>query len=100
MLGLLATPSIPLRTSVSAIEVVRAQGVAICHPTETQRRQASSTHVLAFDNNSRELVFCESWGEFTIEEWDEVVSAGEKEDGVERMLREEVAKMLGVAKAE
>jgi ribonuclease PH len=98
MLGLLATPSIPLRTSVSAIEVVRAQGVAICHPTEGQRRQASSMHVLAFDNNSRELVLCESWGEFTIDEWDEVVSAGEKEDGVERMLREEVAKMLGIAK--
>jgi ribonuclease PH len=99
MLGLLATPSIPLRTTVSAIEVVRAQGVAICHPTESQRRQATSTHVLAFDNNSRELVFCESWGEFMIEEWDQVVSAGEKEDSVERMLREEVAKMLGFAKA-
>jgi hypothetical protein len=55
--------------------------------------------VLAFDNNSRELVFCESWGEFMIEEWDQVVSAGEKEDSVERMLRDEVAKMLGIAKA-
>lgn len=96
MLGLLATPSIPIRTTVSAIEVVRAQGVSICHPTEVQRRQASSTHVLAFDNNSRELVFCESWGEFMIEEWDDVISTGEKEDRVERMLREEVAKMLGI----
>lgn len=99
MLGLLATPSIPIRTTISAIEVVRAQGASICHPTEMQRRQASSTHVLAFDNNSRELVFCESWGEFTMEEWDDVVSMGEKEEGVERMLREEVAKMLGIDEA-
>ena len=100
MLGLLATPSIPLRTTFSAIEVVRAQGVAICHPTEAQRQQATSTHVLAFDNNSRELLLCESLGEFTIEEWDEVVDIGEKERSVEILLREEVAKMLGVTKNE
>lgn len=96
MLALLSTPSIPIRTTISAIEVVKAQGVAICHPTETQRRQATSTHVLAFDNNTRKLIFCESWGTFTIEEWDEVVHAGEKEKGVEEIMRKEVAKMLGV----
>jgi ribonuclease PH len=100
MLGLLATPSIPLRTTFAAIEVVRAQGVAICHPTEAQRRQATSTHVLAFDNNSRELILCESSGEFTVEEWDEVVDIGEKDRGVERLLREEVGKMLGVMNTE
>jgi ribonuclease PH len=94
MLGLLATPSIPLRTTVSAIEVVKAQDVAICHPTEGQRRQATSTHVLAFDNNSRDLVLCESWGEFTLEEWDEVVDAGEKEKIVETLLRERAREML------
>lgn len=97
MLGLLATPSIPLRTTVSTIEVVMAQGVVICHPTETQRRQATSTHVLGFDNNSRELVICESWGEFTVEEWDTVVDAGEKERVVESLLRERVEKMLGAS---
>jgi ribonuclease PH len=96
MLGLLATPSIPLRTTVSAVEVVRAQGVSICHPTETQRRQATSTHVLALDNYSKEVVLCESWGVFTIEEWSDVVDAAQKEDGVERMLRESVEKMLAI----
>jgi ribonuclease PH len=96
MLGLLATPSIPLRTTFSAIEVVRAQGVAICHPTETQRRQATSKHVLAFDNNSRELILCESSGEFTVEEWDDVVDSGQKERSAEKLLREEIGKMLGV----
>ena len=100
MLGLLATPSIPLRTTISAIEVVIAQGVAICHPTEGQRRQATSTHVLAFDTNSKELILCESWGEFTIDEWDEVVQAGQKEKGVETMLREEVKRMLGLDKVQ
>ena len=95
MLGLLATPSIPLRTTVSTVEVVKAQGVVICHPTETQRRQASSTHVCAFDHNSRGLVFCESWGEFSVEEWDEVVDVAEKERVVEKLLRERVGKMLG-----
>jgi ribonuclease PH len=99
MLGLLATPSIPLRTNFSAIEVVRAQGVAICHPTQKQRLQATSTHVLAFDNNSREVILCESSGEFTVEEWDDVVVTGEKERNVERLLREEVGKMLGVENA-
>jgi ribonuclease PH len=96
MLGLLATPSIPLKTTVSAVEVVRAQGASICHPTEKQRRQATSTHVLAFNNNSKEVVLCESWGEFTVEEWDDVVDAALKEDSVERMLREEVEKMLKI----
>jgi ribonuclease PH len=96
MLGLLATPSIPLKTTVSAVEVVRAQGVSICHPTETQRRQATSTHVLAFDNNSKEVVLCESWGVFSVEEWDDVVDAALKEEGVERMLRAEVEKMVKV----
>jgi len=95
MLGLLATPSIPLRTTVSTVEVVKAQGVVICHPTEAQRQQASSTHVCAFDNNSRGLVFCESWGEFSVEEWDEVVDTAEKERVVEKLLRERVGKMLG-----
>lgn len=90
MLGLLATPSIPLRTTVSATEVVTAQGTAICHPTEIQRRQATSTHVLAFDNNSRQVVLCESWGTFTVEEWDGVVSAAEKDSSVELLLRERV----------
>ena len=94
MLGLLATPSIPLRTTVSAIEVVKAQGVVICHPTEAQRRQARSTHILAFDNNSRDLVFCESCGEFTVDEWDEVIDVGQKDRDVERLLREEMQKML------
>jgi hypothetical protein len=94
MLGLLATPSIPLRMTVSTIEVVRAQGVVICHPTEAQRLQATSTHVLGFDNNSRELIICESWGEFTVEEWDTVIDAGEKERVVESLLRERVEKML------
>ena len=94
MLGLLATPSIPLRTTVSAIEVVRTHGNSICHPTETQRRQATSTHVLALDNNSKEVVFCESWGVFTIEEWDDVVDAAQKDRSVERMLRESVEKLL------
>ena len=98
MLGLLATPSIPLRTTVSTIEVVKAQGAVICHPTEGQRRQATSTHVLGFDNNSREIVICESWGDFTIEEWDEVVNSGEKERVVENLLRERVEKMLGASK--
>ena len=96
MLGLLATPSLPLKTTVSAVEVVRAQGVSICHPTELQRRQATSTHVLAFDNNSKEVVLCESWGVFTVEEWDDVVDAALKQDSVERMLREEVERMLKV----
>ena len=97
MLGLLSTPSIPLRTTISAIEVVRAQGTSICHPTETQRRQATSTHVLGFDNNSRELVICESWGEFTIDEFDKVVQIAKEDRGVETILTEEVKKMLGVA---
>jgi len=96
MLALLATPSIPLKTSYSAIEVVRAQGTSICHPTETQRQQATSRHVVAIDNNSREVIVCESWGEFTVEEWDDVVDVAVKERGVEQMLREEVAKLLGV----
>jgi ribonuclease PH len=90
MLGLLATPSIPLRTTVSAIEVAIAQGTAICHPTETQRQQATSMHVLAFDNNSQQLVFCESWGKFTIEEWDGAVDAAEKDQSVEILLKERV----------
>src|SRR5271170_7823602 len=93
MLGLLATPSIPLRTTVSTIEVVMAQSEPILHPTEGQRRQATSTHVLAFDNNSRNLVLCESWGEFTIEEWERVVDEGEKEKSVEVLLREKVGKL-------
>ena len=75
---------------------MRAQGASICHPTETQRGQATSTHVLAFNNNSKEVVLCESWGEFTVEEWDDVVDAALKEDSVERMLREEVEKMLKI----
>src|SRR5579859_2312100 len=100
MLGLLATPSIPLKTTISAVEVVRAQGVSIYHPTETHRRQATSTHVLAFDNNSKEVVLCESWGEFTVEEWDDVVDAALKQDSVERMLRQEVEKMLKVSEKE
>jgi ribonuclease PH len=95
MLGLLATPSIPLRTTVSTVEAVKVQGVVICHPTEAQRRQASSTHVCAFDSNSRALVFCESWGEFSVEEWDEVIDVAEKERVVEKLLRERVGKMLG-----
>jgi ribonuclease PH len=95
MLGLLATPSIPLRTTVTAIEAVRAQGVVICHPTEAQRQQATSTHVLAFDNNSRELIFCESSGKFTLEEWDEIVDTGEKDRAAENLLRDRAAKMLG-----
>src|SRR5438046_439702 len=94
MLGLLATPSIPLRTTVSTVEVVKAQGVVICHPTEGQRLQAISTHVLAFDNNSRGLVFCESWGKFSVEEWNECVEVGEKDGVAERLLRETVGKML------
>lgn len=98
MLGLLATPSIPIKTTVSAVEVVRSQGVSICHPTEAQRGQATSTHVLAFDNNSKEVVLCESWGVFTVEEWDDVVDAALKQDSVERMLRQEVEKMLKVTK--
>jgi hypothetical protein len=52
--------------------------------------------VLALDNNSKEVVLCESWGVFTIEEWDDVVDAAQKEDGVERMLRESVEKMLAI----
>lgn len=96
MLALLATPSIPLRSTVSAIEVVKAQGVAICHPTEGQRRQATSNHVLVLDRNSREIVMCESWGEFTLEEWEEVVDAGEKDQDVERLLREEGRKLVGM----
>jgi ribonuclease PH len=95
MLALLSTPSIPLRTTISAVEVVKTQDVAICHPTEQQRRQATSTHVLAFDNNTSKLVFCESWGAFTIDEWDEIVTTGEKEKGIERLMREQVAKMVG-----
>jgi len=97
MLALLSTPSIPLRTTISAIEVVKAQDVAICHPTEQQKRQATSTHVLAFDSNTRKLVFCESWGMFTIEEWDEVIKAGEKERGIEALIREQIAKMVGTS---
>jgi ribonuclease PH len=96
MLGLLATPSIPLRSTISAIEVVMAQGVVICHPTEGQRRQATSSHVLVFDSNSRELVMSESWGEFTVEEWDEIIDAGEKEKEVDRLMREEAKKLVGV----
>jgi ribonuclease PH len=96
MLGLLATPSIPLRTTVSTMEVVKAQSVVICHPTEAQRQQATSTHVLAFDNNSRELVLCESWGNFTAEEWDEIIDAGEKDRAAEDLLRNRVAKMLNL----
>jgi len=94
MLGLLATPSIPLRTTVSAIEVVTRQGTAICHPTEVQRRQATSTHVLAFDNNSRQLVMCESLGKFTTEEWDRVVDAARKDQSVELLLRDRVRSMF------
>lgn len=41
-------------------------------------------------------MLCESWGEFTVEEWDDVVEAALKEDSVERMLREEVEKMLKI----
>ena len=74
-----------------------AQEVAICHPTELQRRQATSTHVCAFDNNSRKLLFCQSWGSFTIEEWDAVVKVGEKDRDVERIMRENVGKMVGAA---
>jgi ribonuclease PH len=96
MLALLATPSIPLRSTVSAIEVVKAQGVPICHPTEGQRRQATSNHVLVFDTNSREIVLCESWGEFTVEEWDEIVDAGEKDTDVDRLMKEEVRKLVGM----
>src|SRR5271155_3303382 len=88
MLALLATPSIPLRSTVSAIEVVKAQGVPICHPTEGQRRQATSNHVLVFDTNSREIVLCERW--------DEIVDAGEKDKDVERLMREEVRKLVGM----
>lgn len=96
MLALLATPSIPLRSTVSAIEVVKTQGVAICHPTEGQKQQATSNHVLVLDKNSREIVMCESWGEFTLEEWEEVVDAGEKDQDVERLLREEGRKLVGM----
>src|SRR5436305_3061959 len=95
ILELLATPSIPLRTTFSTLEAVMAQSEVILHPTEGQRRQAKSSHVLAFDNNSRELILCESWGEFSIEEWESVVDVGEKERGVEALLREKVGKLLG-----
>jgi len=98
MLALLATPSIPLRTSVSAIEVVKAQGVVICHPTEQQRRQASSTHVICIDNNSNAIIFNESWGDFTIEEWEQVIDEGIKErKSVEHLLREQVSKLVGIS---
>ena len=40
-------------------------------------------------------MFCESWGEFSVEEWDEVVDVAEKERVVEKLLRERVSKMLG-----
>ena len=96
MLALLATPSIPLRSTVSAIEVIKAQGVAMCHPTEGQRRHATSSHVLVFDRHSLEIVLCESWGDFTVEEWDEVVEAGEKDRNVERLMEEEVKKLVGI----
>lgn len=96
MLGLLASPSIPLRTTVSTLEVAKSQGVVICHPTEAQRQQATSIHVLAFDNNSKELILCESWGKFTIEEWDEIINTGEKDRAAEDLLKTRVAKMLGV----
>jgi ribonuclease PH len=90
MLGLLATPSVPLRTTVTAREVVFAQGTAIVHPTEAQRQQASSRHVFGFDGNSGGLVVCESWGAFTVEEWDACIDAGEKDKNVEALLRERV----------
>lgn len=97
MLGLLATPSIPLRTTVSTIEIIMAHdNVVIVHPTERQRQKALSTHVLGFDNCSRELVFVESWGEFSVEDWEEIVDVGGKERVVERLLRERVEEMLGV----
>ena len=73
-----------------------AQGGAICHPTEGQRRQATSNHVLVLDRHSREIVMCESWGEFTVEEWDEVVDAGEKDKDVDRLMREEAMKLVGM----
>jgi len=94
MLGLLATPSVPLRKTVTAREVVFAQGTAIVHPTEAQRGQASSRHVLGFDGNSGALVVCESWGMFTVEEWDACVNAGEKDRSVEVLLRERVKEMF------
>jgi ribonuclease PH len=94
MLALLTTPSIPLRTNVSAVEVVIAQNVPIPHPTETQRRLAQSRHVLAFDNNSGQVVFCESWGEFGVEEWLEVVKVAGRDTAVKNMMREEVKRLV------
>jgi ribonuclease PH len=95
MLALLSTPSIPLRTTVSAVEVVKAQGVVICHPTEAQRRQATSAHTIAVDVNTRDVVFCQSWGEFTIDEWDDVIKAAESNKDVETLLRDNTKKMTG-----
>ena len=83
---------------MSAIEVVKAQGVVICHPTEQQKRQATSTHALCIDNNTDAIVFCESWGEFSLEEWEEVVGEGIKErKTVEHLLREQVSKLEGLS---
>jgi hypothetical protein len=75
---------------VTAREVVFAQGTAIVHPTEAQRQQASSRHVLGFDRNSGALIVWESWGSFTIEEWDACIDAGERDKSVEALLREQV----------
>jgi ribonuclease PH len=96
MLALLATPSIPLRTTVIAIEAVRAQGVVMCHPNERQRQQATSEHVLAFDIKSKEVVFSENCGSFTLEEWDQVVEEARKDTAVEPLMRSQIEKLLGV----
>jgi ribonuclease PH len=100
VLALLSTPSIPLRTTVFAVECVIADGVATVHPSERERRRAKSRHVLGFDGNDGRVVFCESSGEFSVREWGDVVKVGGGDGSVKAIMRDEVGKLVVEMKGE
>ena len=72
MLALLST-SLPLSMSLTATFVaIDSNGALVTQPSMDQIKLASSIHVLAFSSHG-DLLVVESEGEFTIDEWDEVL---------------------------
>ena len=71
-MALLST-SLPLSMSLTATFVaVDSNGALVMQPSVKQIKLASSIHVLAFSSHG-DLLVVESEGEFTIDEWDEVL---------------------------
>ncbi|KAL0939407.1 exosome complex subunit Rrp46 [Colletotrichum truncatum] len=84
ILGLLSA-AVPLKTiaTCTTLAVLESDGKIVVDPSASQVDQAKSLHVLSFTSQD-DLLLAESEGSFSMSDWDNVVSSGQRVCGQHR----------------